>query len=151
MVKIEVSSDKIIRKKTDNRGRLTLGSEYKNQKVEIAILDTKKIKKQRIEKMKNKFEENIEEITKKLWKGKGEIWLRLDKQNKLHINLVNQKTSPNPSNYEKDELLVTIKTWNDIKDLEKKDLEEKRIFEILKNNLMLNKDKYINKTTARIF
>lgn len=33
------SKDRIIERKTDDRGRVTLGSEYANENVQLAILD----------------------------------------------------------------------------------------------------------------
>lgn len=37
-MKVEISKDDIIDKSTDDRGRITLGSEYANKEVEVAVL-----------------------------------------------------------------------------------------------------------------
>lgn len=38
-MKVEVDPKQLIEKKTDDRGRLTIGSEYKNQKVKVLIVE----------------------------------------------------------------------------------------------------------------
>jgi len=38
-MKVEVEPKQLIEKKTDDRGRLTIGSEYKNQKVKVLIVE----------------------------------------------------------------------------------------------------------------
>lgn len=38
-MKVEIIKDDIVDRKTDSRGRITLGSEYANKHVEVAILD----------------------------------------------------------------------------------------------------------------
>lgn len=38
-MKVEVDPDKVDTYSTDNRGRIYLGSEYKNTEVEVAVLD----------------------------------------------------------------------------------------------------------------
>jgi len=42
-MKVEIESkDQIIEKKTDSRGRITLGSEYGDREVQVVILEVKK-------------------------------------------------------------------------------------------------------------
>jgi hypothetical protein len=38
-VKVEIDPSKLVEKKTDSRGRLTLGSEYADQNVKVLILN----------------------------------------------------------------------------------------------------------------
>jgi len=41
-MKVEIESkDQIIEKKTDSRGRITLGSEYADREVQVVILEVK--------------------------------------------------------------------------------------------------------------
>jgi hypothetical protein len=39
MVEIQAEASEVIRKKTDDRGRITLGAELAEREVEVAILD----------------------------------------------------------------------------------------------------------------
>ncbi len=73
--------------------------------------------------------DNIEEIIEKLWydeASRWKFWIHgKDGSDEIKLSsYVSQNTQPNPENYDEDDWLIQVKTWNDIAGVSGEKIEE---------------------------
>ena len=96
--------------------------------------------------------ENIGKIVKKLWydeTSRWRFWIHgKDGSNEIKLSsYISQGTQPNPENYDEDDYLIKVKTWNDIQGVSGEKIEkwkeEGKILEAVEEIIL--QEEYIEK------